>query len=847
MPKSIISQLERYRRCIVFLACISCVLCSIRVKAADCGDADASGQVNIADVVSLVNYIFAGGSAPADEASGDFNCSNQTDIADAVYFISYVFASGPAPCDGPNCDTGVLLPGDDTLLAVAVTYDYGPFAADSADIDSTGLLRTKLSAILHPEATVGEVNAALSMIGGTITWMSPAGLAATVKIPAISTSSEADSLCGILVQTGAFLFVEPAYQNAISASVQQLELPASGIAGNDHLVLMRMPAAWNVVVHAENVNSPVTVHVPDFYYARQQHPQISAQTFVGTVGQPTTNPTFSGNHGFWISGLIGADHDDQISTGVFPGPNGLIQIHSQLLGGFTELEKPISSLFPAGRFVLTTSTEYAGGLGLLDGTTKISRFIGGVEWRIKARARMNDFIHISAAGNKGTNTDDSRWAYFASPANVAASVSNPWEMFAPGTIFFEDSLILSIYWAYVSNQYPLIENKMENVVMVGGSDDQGIEVPSSSRGSDVRALGVLVQGPCGLPDGLPPPNGCAEQGGQFVGRYGGTSAAAAQVSGLVAYLLALKPTLTNDEIKQILQNSFDHSMNPGIVDGYLAVQMLDQSIFDASIRMTLIDIAGTDGTVGSDGLFTEHDITQFLEQFAFYEDLRLTNGEVPDYSDWDLNGDGFTGGTNHISRFDLDINSPPQYTGVSIAAGGDQIQFDENLVVDLDVLCYYAHSPLYNGVDSLRDQLLVDCACSQVAARDAQCSECDVPIESLFEYNQRTGFVSTGYDAGDCPDDVVTIWLPSEAPYDFGSFVHDLSASDCDETSFSSAQLNSIPQYDTSVSRWTWTVSGNVPESPTTILYPTTKRHIRTVGVQAVRFMHTKLYRSFLL
>ncbi len=64
-----------------------------------CGDADASGGVDIDDVVYLIYYIFAGGPAPNPIEAGDANCSGDVDIDDVVYLINYIFAGGPAPCD----------------------------------------------------------------------------------------------------------------------------------------------------------------------------------------------------------------------------------------------------------------------------------------------------------------------------------------------------------------------------------------------------------------------------------------------------------------------------------------------------------------------------------------------------------------------------------------------------------------------------------------------------------------------------------------------------------------------------------------------------------------------------
>jgi len=75
-----------------------------------CGDADASGEVDIDDVVYLIAYIFAGGPAPAPIESGDTDCSGGVDIDDVVYLISYIFGGGNSPCDPdgdgqPDCWT----------------------------------------------------------------------------------------------------------------------------------------------------------------------------------------------------------------------------------------------------------------------------------------------------------------------------------------------------------------------------------------------------------------------------------------------------------------------------------------------------------------------------------------------------------------------------------------------------------------------------------------------------------------------------------------------------------------------------------------------------------------------
>jgi hypothetical protein len=71
----------------------------ITVFEAPCGDADASGAVDIDDVAHLIAYIFSGGPEPVPYENGDANCSGAVDIDDVVWLIGYIFSGGNAPCD----------------------------------------------------------------------------------------------------------------------------------------------------------------------------------------------------------------------------------------------------------------------------------------------------------------------------------------------------------------------------------------------------------------------------------------------------------------------------------------------------------------------------------------------------------------------------------------------------------------------------------------------------------------------------------------------------------------------------------------------------------------------------
>jgi parallel beta-helix repeat protein len=62
-----------------------------------CGDASGDGVINSADVVYLINYVYANGPAPPLLPIGDANSDGVVDIDDVVYLIRYLFTGGPAP------------------------------------------------------------------------------------------------------------------------------------------------------------------------------------------------------------------------------------------------------------------------------------------------------------------------------------------------------------------------------------------------------------------------------------------------------------------------------------------------------------------------------------------------------------------------------------------------------------------------------------------------------------------------------------------------------------------------------------------------------------------------------
>jgi len=66
------------------------------------GDIDNNGQVDVADLVYFVKYMFHEGPPPPLEEVCDIDCSGQVDVADLVFLVKYMFHEGPPPfCNYP--------------------------------------------------------------------------------------------------------------------------------------------------------------------------------------------------------------------------------------------------------------------------------------------------------------------------------------------------------------------------------------------------------------------------------------------------------------------------------------------------------------------------------------------------------------------------------------------------------------------------------------------------------------------------------------------------------------------------------------------------------------------------
>ena len=64
-------------------------------------DGDPGDQINIADLVYMVDWMFSGGPAPLCDEEADLNGDGPIDIADLVYSVDFMFNGGPPPTECP--------------------------------------------------------------------------------------------------------------------------------------------------------------------------------------------------------------------------------------------------------------------------------------------------------------------------------------------------------------------------------------------------------------------------------------------------------------------------------------------------------------------------------------------------------------------------------------------------------------------------------------------------------------------------------------------------------------------------------------------------------------------------
>ena len=636
---------------------------------------------------------------------------------------------------GFSVPPGALLIGSPSTPIRQALFDLPPVPVDYDDIEND-LIMTRLSARLAAEATVGQVNAAMSAIAGGIVTMHPATLNVSVAVP------RQDSVEGLrhLVQT---LSAQPGILGAwLALEVQprfaRFPVTPDVLDRQRFLLHSRFPAAWNTValVVERDQNGQLTCKHPripmlvaDFFGSEPDGFATHFPTLRRPSSPPLGLPAARGQHGY-------------LTTLAAAGPFGAnpfaecLDVRLLQAAGFNPSQDLLSVArnMPSGRFIVNYSMGFmdrCAGAACEPPDDRLvpayARAYESLEWKELTRSRWDDFLLAVSAGNERNDPSAVIWngaaeARVGSAMGVAvlddpllsfASSDALWtpsaEAAAQGftTLAASPGTQAQIGEAVRAADLDDPDDVASNVVIVGSStntvDGSAAtsftppellnESPFSDRGSDVRAVGEEI---FGMPD------------------VNGTSFAAPQVAGLASYLWLVSPELRNTHPPQTTRQAIVANARNGTIDAYAAVLSLDEASLPtpatAPVRLSILDL-------DVDGGFTESDVDLFLRALYFVDPQtgEITGAPPADNTvtlqAFDLNGDGFSTSGSRRERFDLDRVGSTRfgataYGSVTQSIQGQNVQFDELALTDVEILCYYAYSSMFEGDPSARDALL---------------------------------------------------------------------------------------------------------------------------------------------
>jgi subtilisin family serine protease len=658
------------------------------------------------------------------------------------WLTSVLFALAVAACGGGEGSGTVpdgVLAGDPSAAAAPALPERDPTPAAPEDIEGDSALLTRLSAVLRADASVAQVNAAAREVGaGAISFSRTGSPFITLAVPRQPNAAALEALAAQLQAQPGILFASAARQADV------LELPAADgtsarIDDLNHLLATRFPAAWNARRAAESGcgERAVTVIVPDLYFGKPSNFDEQMQdsvTFDPTAREPSGTQSAQ-SHGYRVAATLAAKYDSLLAHGANPSPPCLQirLVDGKGLSLFEIVDKTITAVRrESGKVIVSSSVGYKNSFicgpngndecGVDDiapaaesiRTLIRDHFAQGILWAGFAMqpAVVERLLLVQAGGNDADAVIGKRYAglrsaRLGSPFAIASTLADMAALAADAALWQPapaDAALpnLRLEAATIAALTQLLNGTVgnpvtdRNLVLVGATTNRPLtaDVRRATLSNDGAALFAVGEDVSTVDFAVAK----------------GTSFAAPQVAGLAAYLWLLEPTLATrpaaDSAAALRATAHDSGALAGIVDAYAAVLSLDQPVAltatSARMRLALLDIDG-------DGDFDLADLQAFHD--AYIDSGLVLDPSTPDYSRFDLNGDGYTGGSK-TARMDLDPNGSmrfgaPVISEVFFELAGAETVFDERAVTDAQALCFYANTALYSGTDlAARDALL---------------------------------------------------------------------------------------------------------------------------------------------
>ncbi len=616
-------------------------------------------------------------------------------------------------------ESGVMLEGAPDAPAIDATYDLiipivYPEEAISIDPDllyDGRVLRTEIEVILDPDVTIADVNDLLNKYDAQIVSMLQNNTIFILRVPDPGDIASLNQLIAEIESEDIVLFIlksiivgnlELASDSSIPGGTQVYPIHVHDKQFISHHLAVRAHAAWNLRNAITELNNRPWIVIADKFGDGAPGKGYNASL---------TNTDFAtGNthlHGYHTLGIITGMYDEvegltvgqNYVTGIFPEQLRVraVDLRSRdvntwprrLNSLITRINEIIESDSDAKIIINTSLSSRHYENQMPTALSWIKKVRGNSDYSSVGADLESRFIHFTSAGNRRNGAklpiEISLFAYAAlgditSDGNKVPNLTN---------IFVVENRVNT----------PHDENKKQRPLPGCAFIESYMGGNLSAMGHDIwsfgECLGKNEQRECILHASYP-----------HTSFQAGTSMATAQAAGVAAYVWSINPDLSVSEVMDIIRNTAEiRAINntPGfqcndiipqpVVDVYAAVLAAGKE----NARRVMLDISSIFNGESA-GKFVHDDIELFLEAISDPGNV----GKLR-YSRIDFNGDGITGGGS-TDRFDLNMDG--EYSVVEQNIEGRLIPFDENELTDIEILCYYAYSDLYQGSSDRRGELL---------------------------------------------------------------------------------------------------------------------------------------------
>ena len=595
-----------------------------------------------------------------------------------------------------------------SIVDVDTKESYLP-AEYSTDPSGNSILRTLVAIAIKQAATVQQVNTMLARISGRIAYSSAGTGVIHVRVPDPLSIGALNALITEISSDPAVEFV----LETVVPSMDQLPSSATPLSRLRHHLAVRGSAAWNARAAVPMTNGPELLISDEFGGGIP-----NADSSVSFLNDAEIGTTLPKQHGYHVLGIIagsfgGAGNRGDV-TGMYPGPALLkttVMDLTRLAPPFeARLASDIRLRVAAGaRLVVNTSwNNWRLKTANDDRYSTIwaeywARLIRGVDNQAIRSTIETKYMHAGSAGNIDP-TMASRMAFHNSAWNAATLPARV----GPALERFNNTLV--------------VENRL-GTELASKEYLPGCTLAASSfTGGNLSAIGSW-DGEAGIWSFIDSALGAGERSG--------TSMATPQVAGLAAYLWAIRSDLNSSEVADTIRMNIHDGIkscaDSPVIDAYAATLALDQTAGLAAptaetlpTRLAILDV------VGNDRKFSIADFIAYLDSL-----FPVSPPGDADFSRYDLNGDGFTGGAR-TARFNLDVDyeaggRASKYGVISMAPNGAVLRkangmpLNEAALTDFEILCYYANSNLFTGTLAEIDTALA--TKSAALGRVVSCSE----------------------------------------------------------------------------------------------------------------------------